>query len=178
MDSIRFLFEHGGSIKHGQLLHMAAIRKLPDRVELLELLLDKGAPIDAIQYEDCPDVYRKEYWKGLGTALHQAAGAGHLDAVTFLLARGADPLIKDSKDDGRLAQDWAKDTLNQIHLRTVQEADIMQDSTRMVKCTPSHQRDYTSEETLLEIVRLLEPSWWSTLIPRRQTTDGKRYLSG
>ncbi|KAL9101390.1 MAG: hypothetical protein Q9163_003348 [Psora crenata] len=36
----------GGSIEHGQLLHFAAKRVLPDRIKVLEYLLDKGASIN------------------------------------------------------------------------------------------------------------------------------------
>ncbi|KAI9674974.1 MAG: hypothetical protein M1817_001380 [Caeruleum heppii] len=177
LDAVRFLFERGGgSVEHGQLLHTAARRDKPDRVELLDLLLGEGAPINAIEYENCPAVYRAECWRGLGTALHNAAGRGHLDAVNFLLSRGADPLIKDSKDDGRLAKDWAEETLSTVRCKAAEEANPTQDdaSLKIIPIRPS-EREWPPEGVLHEIIRLLEPPWWTALAPRRHFTDGKRF---
>lgn len=44
---------------------------------------------------------------GLGTPLHAATRAGRLDLVEFLLRKGANPNIRDSKD--RTAADYAID---------------------------------------------------------------------
>ena len=100
-DIIRILFDNGGSIEHGQLLHFAAKRVLPDRIEVFEYLLDKGASINGIMFQDCEESYEQERYSGLGTPLHSAAATGHLDMVEMMLLKGADPLIKDST--GRLA---------------------------------------------------------------------------
>ena len=105
-ENIQILFDHGGSIEHGQLLHFAAIRDLPDRVEVLNYLLDKGALINSIMYENSADSYEQEKLSGLGTPLHSAATTGHLDMVNILLSRGADPSIKNSW--GRLAVEEAE----------------------------------------------------------------------
>lgn len=105
-ETIRILFDHGGSIEHGQLLQSAAIRDLPDRVDVLSYLLDKGAPIDSVMYENSPDSYEQERFSGLGSALHSAAATGRLDMVNLLLSRGADPSIKNSR--GKLAIEEAE----------------------------------------------------------------------
>ncbi|KAI9847361.1 MAG: hypothetical protein M1837_002549 [Sclerophora amabilis] len=166
LDSVKLLFERGGSIEHGQLLHWAVLRD-SDSAELLDFLLDKGMPINAIEFENCPDIYWVERWKGLGTALHKAARKGNVEAVKVLLARGADPLIKDSKDHGRLAKDWANSTLSHIRLRAAQEANPTRFSSQKVTMTSSFMRECPpKEEDLLEIIRLLEPSWWSLEIFR------------
>jgi hypothetical protein len=54
---------------------------LADRVEIVDLLLDKGAKVNAIR----PD--------SGGTVLHAAAAVGHGDVVKRLLEHGADPKI-------------------------------------------------------------------------------------
>lgn len=61
-----------------------------------ELLLDKGAAINAIP----------PGFDFAGTALHNAAINGHRAMVEALLARGADPTIKDTKI-GALPAGWA-----------------------------------------------------------------------
>ncbi|KAI9799432.1 MAG: hypothetical protein M1825_004532 [Sarcosagium campestre] len=176
LDAIQFLFERGGSVEHGQLLLIAARRDKPDRVELLNYLLGKGASINAIEYENCPDVYQTQYWRGFGTALHNAAGIGYLDAVQFLLSRGADPLIKDSKDDGRVAKNWAEETLNTVRCIAAEKVNPAHDdaSPKIIPIRP-WEREWPHEEVLCEIIRLLEPSWWTMLVPRRHFTDGKRF---
>lgn len=47
---IRMLFEHGGDVEHGQLLHHAVYRALPDYFEVLDLVLSKNPPINHIMY--------------------------------------------------------------------------------------------------------------------------------
>ena len=103
---IQILFDHGGSIAHGQLLHFAAIRRFPDRLDVLNYLLNEGAPVNSLMYENDADSYEQEKFSGLGTALHSAASAGYLDMVDMLLSRGADPSIKNSR--GKLAVEEAE----------------------------------------------------------------------
>lgn len=55
------------------------------RLDAVRLLLDRGTAIDAMP--------PGSQWTA--TALHSAAGQGHLDVVELLLARGADPSIQD-----------------------------------------------------------------------------------
>ena len=103
---IRILFDYGGSIEHGQLLHFAAIRGSPDRIEVVNYLLDKGALINNVMFENSPDSYEQEELSGLGTPLFSAAATGRLDMVDMLLSRGADPSIKNSR--GKLAVEEAE----------------------------------------------------------------------
>ncbi|KAL9029456.1 MAG: hypothetical protein Q9196_002299 [Gyalolechia fulgens] len=103
---IRILFDHGGSIEHGQLLHFAVIRRLPDRIDVIDYLLNKGTPINSLMYENSADSYEQETYSGLGTPLHSAVTTGCLDTVNILLSRGADPLIKNSC--GKLALEEAE----------------------------------------------------------------------
>ncbi len=57
------------------------------RLEVVRLLLDRGTHIDATP--------AGSHWTA--TALHTAAGQGHRAVVELLLARGADPSIKDAR---------------------------------------------------------------------------------
>ena len=57
------------------------------RVEVVRLLLDRGTRIDATP--------PGSHWTA--TALHAAAGQGHVAVVELLLARGADASIRDAR---------------------------------------------------------------------------------
>lgn len=113
-DTIKLLFERGGqdSIKYGSLLWYAVNRELPDRLEVIEYLLQKGAASDLtrLMYHDRPEAARQADWVlGRQTPLHSAARDGKLDIVKLFVAWGADPTIRDSK--GRLAIDEARKQL-------------------------------------------------------------------
>ena len=97
LDTIKFLFDRGGNFKRGQLLHNAVQRVAPDAIELIRMLLDKGAPINEIQYKNHAPSWRDCCSFGLGTPLHYAAQDGRVEIVSFLLSRGADPTILDTK---------------------------------------------------------------------------------
>ncbi|KAL8782673.1 MAG: hypothetical protein Q9195_009597 [Heterodermia aff. obscurata] len=107
-DTIKLLFDYGGerSINHGQLLHFAVDRQLPDQLEVLQYIVDKGPAINNIMYQNDPMSYawRKDF--GVTTALHRASETGNLAAVQLLLAHYADPWIRDTA--GKLAVDVAE----------------------------------------------------------------------
>jgi ankyrin repeat protein len=97
LDTIKMLFRRGGDIKLGQLLHHAVLGDSADVLELVGLLLDMGAPINEIQYENHPQSFRELSAFALGTPLHYAAEENNLELVSYLLKRGADPSIKNTK---------------------------------------------------------------------------------
>jgi ankyrin repeat protein len=106
-EMIDMLFQHGGSIEKGQLLHWAVHRPKLDCQEVVRMLLDKGCEINAIRYQNHSESY--EFYNllsGLGTPLHEAAEYGRLALVEFLLANGANALIRDTW--GALAIDRAR----------------------------------------------------------------------
>jgi ankyrin repeat protein len=109
LDTIRMLFDHyNGDVHRGQLLHHAVFRDGPESevVELLQLLLDKGASINQIQYKNHPRSWAQKEPFGMGTPLHYAVDLNRLHVVSFLLENGADPTIADSK--GKTASDICK----------------------------------------------------------------------
>ncbi|KAL2851371.1 putative hspc200 [Aspergillus pseudodeflectus] len=104
LSTINLLFERGADALKGEPLHHAINRKT-EVVEVLSLLLEKGAPLNGKQYENHPNSWRLYFFMGLGTALHQASCLGNVDAARFLLEKGADVSIIDATD--RTPLDWA-----------------------------------------------------------------------
>lgn len=107
LPTIQFLLERGGRVDRGQLLHHAVLRESEDVIEVLEYLLEQGAPVNALKYQDQPQSFRERRYFGLGTPLHKAAELGMVDVMNLLLSWGANPTILDSK--GRTALDDARD---------------------------------------------------------------------
>lgn len=91
---IELLFSFGASTDYGQPLHFAVAADRPD--EIIILLLEKGASVNAIMYEDHKFSYH--YWKdfGLGTPLYEAARAGNGRLVQLLQSHGARLDIKNT----------------------------------------------------------------------------------
>ncbi|KAJ9400282.1 hypothetical protein DTO282F9_2750 [Paecilomyces variotii] len=99
-EAIQLLFQHGGSIEHGQLLHYASLRSHPDNLEVLKYIYDKNpnfnaAIINKLLDENSPRDFAHNYRAGLGTPLHFVALQGSLECVRFLVEKGANPWIQD-----------------------------------------------------------------------------------
>lgn len=99
---IKLLFDKGGSIEHGQLLHYAVRRDQPDYLEVLQFILDKNPHVNQIMYENHPQSYELQKAFGIATPLHEAAEMGKLDVVNALLAKGADRTVKDARGETAL----------------------------------------------------------------------------
>ena len=99
---VKLLLTHGGTVTDTDAVAQAVIghvRGTPDRLEVVEALLDNGAPIDEyayVNYEKCQNLVLIE---GLENGLHRATRAGKRDMVELLLKKGADK----SKNTGRVS---------------------------------------------------------------------------
>ncbi|KAF1812551.1 ankyrin, partial [Eremomyces bilateralis CBS 781.70] len=104
--TIRFLVEHGGTLSRGYPLHFAMFRETPDLLEVIELLVELGAPIDEIMNEGAPDNWFEGRDRHAETPLHFAVHLEKEDIVTYFLKKGADYNIRNSS--GETAVDIAK----------------------------------------------------------------------
>jgi ankyrin repeat protein len=94
-DLLQDLLDHSGDVQKGEVLQYALDRKT-DVVAILGMLLDRGAPLDAVMYEDhAPSIWLNIFLER-HTPLCKAAAIGNAEAVRFLLERGADPSVQNS----------------------------------------------------------------------------------
>lgn len=105
-DLLRDLLDHSGDVQKGEVLQYALDRNT-DVVAVLGILLDRGAPLDAVMYEDHHGSMQLYFFFERHTPLCKAAAIGNAEAVRFLLERGADPDVQNSK--GRTALECAEE---------------------------------------------------------------------
>lgn len=85
------LLEKGADIRHGDLLHHAAMRSNQEEGEqLVKELIQKGLDVNAYQY-DTPRAYPTKGLSVRGTPLHTACANRNLPVARTLLAYGANP---------------------------------------------------------------------------------------
>lgn len=104
---LNILKEYGADLTRSNALQEAALGKKPGRIEVMEYLLDEArVPINQLEFTYDDSLFDKMQGTGLGTALHKAVEAKCLESVRFLLERGIDQDIEDTK--GRKAVDLAR----------------------------------------------------------------------
>ncbi len=94
-DLVQDLLDYGGDVSRGEVLYYALERKT-DVIPVLKMLLDKGAPLDAVVYEDHGGSFQLNFFFERHTPLCMAADRGDAEAVRLLLERGADPTVQNS----------------------------------------------------------------------------------
>ncbi|KAH7346033.1 ankyrin repeat-containing domain protein [Pyrenochaeta sp. MPI-SDFR-AT-0127] len=115
---IKILLDRG-SIDKGQLVHHA-VERSEDVIEVLQMLVSRGALINKIQYSEHLDSWNHEHFKGLGTPLHRAIELRKLDVAQYLLHIGADRGMKDTK--GRTPLDIARHIGNADLIRLLESS--------------------------------------------------------
>lgn len=96
LPTLRLLFDRGGSVQRGQLLHFVVNRNEPDITDIIDLLLDLGAPLNELQYRNHAVSWAENKCLGLDAPLHGAIQLQNREAVLHLMRRGADATIEDS----------------------------------------------------------------------------------
>ncbi|KAJ5718593.1 hypothetical protein N7488_004239, partial [Penicillium malachiteum] len=86
---VELFIRRGGDVTKGQVLHHALDRK-SDTVDVLKLLICRGAPVNAIMYKDHQPSWDMYFFMGQ-TPLHRAVYLRKVDAIHYLLSQGADP---------------------------------------------------------------------------------------
>jgi len=127
LETIDYLFSRGADARCGQLLHHAVLRDKPDALDVVRRVVERGAPINEIKYENEPMVYWEREPFGLGTPLHRAAEFGKTDIVKYLLEQGADPLKLESKK--KTPRFWAESKNYAEVASILKEAEDRQSST-------------------------------------------------
>jgi len=129
LETIDHLFSRRADACCGQLLHHAVLRDRSDALDVVRLVVERGAPINEIRNEKEPIVYWDREPFGLGTPLHRAAEFGKIDIVKYLLEQGADPLKLDSKRE--TPRFWAESKDYTEMASILEEAEDRQSSTQL-----------------------------------------------
>ncbi len=104
VSTIQLLLEYGASVTGGYLLHFAVRRETPDQLEVIELFLHLGCPINELLFKGCPPAFLDQ--KYVGTPLHYAVRLRKIEVAAYLLKNGADYRVKDRR--GRNALEYAQ----------------------------------------------------------------------
>lgn len=110
MDMVQFLLSKGASFKQTDAIVLAAIghiKRIPDRLKVVRLLVEYGAPFNAfdLQFLDTKRWMSLILTKKRMTGLHHAASDGKTDLVEFLLELGAESSV--TTFDGEIPRDLA-----------------------------------------------------------------------
>lgn len=94
MSIIQLLLDHGGDATKGELVCFACRRDIkdPNNLPLLNLLYERGAPIDIALFESFPNLLDVTMFHG--TPLWSSCARGNIEVVRFLLEHGANPWKK------------------------------------------------------------------------------------
>ncbi|KAJ5374658.1 hypothetical protein N7517_006664 [Penicillium concentricum] len=93
LSTINLLLRRGGDVRIGQLVHNAIYRE-PDTLKVVEILLDRGASLNSLMYQD--HQYSRNMFPFMGeTPLHTAVALKRYNVIRFLIHKGASVKIED-----------------------------------------------------------------------------------
>ena len=104
---IQLLVSRGADVKVGNHLHALAECSLPGRVEILDYLVDEGAPVNVLLDVHNPKRFEMSSRWGASPPLHYAVKNGNVEVIRGLLRRGAEKGFRDAK--GRTALEVARE---------------------------------------------------------------------
>ncbi|KAJ5851237.1 hypothetical protein N7455_011093 [Penicillium solitum] len=118
-DMVTWLLDHGADPNRQSAIDLTplsyAVERAPisvielmltrENIEVLKLLIGKGAAINATMYQDHYASWRLYYFMGIGTVLHRASEPGKVHLVRYLVGEGTYPSITDT--NGRTAIEFA-----------------------------------------------------------------------
>ncbi|KAI4177320.1 MAG: hypothetical protein LQ346_007701 [Caloplaca aetnensis] len=106
LETAKMLVDHGAKIEAGSAaLHAAAKGDAPDRIPVMEFLIEIGADVNGLAADlTGPSEARRSSRKG--TPLHSATKWANEEAKTWLLEHGADPGARNEL--GETPEEWGK----------------------------------------------------------------------
>ncbi|KAL8903052.1 MAG: hypothetical protein Q9207_004184 [Kuettlingeria erythrocarpa] len=106
LETVKMLVDHGAKIEAGSAaLHAAAQGDAPDRIPVMEFLINQGADVNGLAADlTGPSEARRSGRKG--TPLHSATKWANEEAKAWLLEHGADP--KARNELGETPEEWGR----------------------------------------------------------------------
>ena len=121
---IDLLLRRGGDVNKGQLVHNAIYRE-SNTLQVVKGLIDRGAPLDTLMYQDdlasrCMFPFMVE------TPLHTAVALKKEDVIRYLISKGADVSIQNSKGQTvlRCADEHTREIIQEMQNSSVFQASL------------------------------------------------------
>jgi ankyrin repeat protein len=97
LSMVKLLVARGARVNEGNLLHALGESEVPDRLAILDYLVEQGSPVNELKDAHNPRRFRSFSCHGLDTPLHRAVKFNRIALAEALLAHGADQTKMDTK---------------------------------------------------------------------------------
>lgn len=118
---IYLLLHRRGDIRKGQLVHHAIYRE-SDTVQVVKALIDWGAPLNSLMYQD-DQASQNMFPFMVETPLHTAVALKRGDVIHYLISRGADVNIKNFK--GQTVMQCADEHTRREIIQEIQNSSVL-----------------------------------------------------